>query len=241
LADILGGKFGAGFLSGALSSGISSVVSSVKINNNFWSASFKIASTGLSGGLGSVIGGGNFIDGVRQGLITGTLNHGVHSGWFGTRVAIAAVTGRIRHLFGADALSITINGIAAPVLGIKMEKGVLLVLRGPDAGTAFSLDGLAGVIGLPTLSGEISITELYYSGSLGTIKVESFKGSYREFNLGGDVGISLGAHASYSDVGDGFITIGVGVNYGVGFSPVFGLDANYQLGILSTKGNPFKR
>jgi RHS repeat-associated protein len=235
-----GGTFGSGFLSGALSSGISSAVSSVKIDSNFWSASFKIASTGLSGGLGSVIGGGNFIDGVRQGLITGTLNHGVHSGWFGTRVAIAAVTGRIRHLFGADALSITINGIAAPVLGIKMEKGVLLVLRGPDAGTAFSLDGLAGVIGLPTLSGEISITELYYSGSLKSISMDVLTGSYVEFNLGGDLGISLGSHVSYSDAGQGQITLGIGVSYGIGFSPVLGLDANVQIGISSMNGNPFK-
>jgi hypothetical protein len=63
--------------------------------------------------------------------------------------------------------------------------------------------------------------------------------------LGGGLGSGLTGFTmsliNGNSLGDGFITIGVGVNYGVGFSPVFGLDANYQLGILSTKGNPFKR
>lgn len=68
-----------------------------------------------------------------------------------------------------------------------------------------------------------------------------FTGAYHEFNLGGDLGISLGGHVSYSDAGRNQITLGVGVNYGIGYSPVIGLDVNYQTGILSAKGNPFKR
>ena len=38
-----------------------------------------IASGGLSGGIGSVIAGGNFWQGMRQGLITSGLNHAAHS------------------------------------------------------------------------------------------------------------------------------------------------------------------
>lgn len=35
---------------------------------------------GLTGGLGSVIGGGSFWSGVRQGIITSGLNHVMHAG-----------------------------------------------------------------------------------------------------------------------------------------------------------------
>jgi hypothetical protein len=37
-----------------------------------------IAVGGISGGAGSVIGGGSFLDGFKQGLITSSLNHVVH-------------------------------------------------------------------------------------------------------------------------------------------------------------------
>jgi hypothetical protein len=74
-----GGSFGSGFLSGALSSGISSAVSSVKIDSNFWSASVQVVSGGVAGGFGSQIAGGNFMDGLRQGLITSALNHAAHN------------------------------------------------------------------------------------------------------------------------------------------------------------------
>jgi hypothetical protein len=73
-----GGSFGSGFLSGALSSGISSAVSSVKIDSNFWSASVQVVSGGVAGGFGSQIAGGNFMDGLRQGIITSSLNHVAH-------------------------------------------------------------------------------------------------------------------------------------------------------------------
>jgi hypothetical protein len=34
---------------------------------------------GVSGGTGSVIGGGNFLDGIKQGLITSGLDHTAHA------------------------------------------------------------------------------------------------------------------------------------------------------------------
>ena len=40
-----------------------------------------IASGGVSGGISSMIAGGNFMDGFRQGLITSGLNHVAHSTW----------------------------------------------------------------------------------------------------------------------------------------------------------------
>ncbi|MGI9526814.1 MAG: hypothetical protein ACR2MS_06875 [Weeksellaceae bacterium] len=38
-----------------------------------------------------------------MGAITAGLNHGLHSGLFGRNAAIAALTGRLRHLWGPDA------------------------------------------------------------------------------------------------------------------------------------------
>ena len=38
-----------------------------------------IASGGVSGGISSMIAGGNFMDGFRQGLITSGLNHMAHA------------------------------------------------------------------------------------------------------------------------------------------------------------------
>jgi RHS repeat-associated protein len=88
--DILSG-FAAGAVSSLVSSGVgrlgmsSQIVDGKKIltPNQFGSSPyFKaaiIASGGLSGGLSSVIAGGNFWDGARQGLITAGLNHAMHS------------------------------------------------------------------------------------------------------------------------------------------------------------------
>ncbi len=102
LSALQGGKFGAGALSGAFSSISSSLVGGLNTGSKFLNAAEKIGTAGLSGGVGSVIGGDKFIDGVRQGLISGALNHGVHAGWFGKNMAVAAMTQRLRHLFGPD-------------------------------------------------------------------------------------------------------------------------------------------
>ncbi len=45
---------------------------------DYWRASAMIATGGVSGGVGSVLAGGNFWDGVRNGLISSTLNHAAH-------------------------------------------------------------------------------------------------------------------------------------------------------------------
>ena len=66
-------------------------------------------------------------------------------------------------------------------------------------------------------------------------------GTYTEFNLGGDVGLSIGAHVSLSYItgseGNSFV-IGVGASVGLGFSITL-LDVNIQRGIVDDDGNPF--
>lgn len=93
-----GGKFFAGALSGFVSSMISSGIQGlgqdgggiidaktgkglVAFQNNFGQNYMKaamIVSGGLSGGISSVIAGGNFWQGMRQGLISSGLNHVAH-------------------------------------------------------------------------------------------------------------------------------------------------------------------
>ena len=67
--------------SGAVSSAISSITTGVceaKINSKEWTAAITIAAGGLSGGITSTIAGGDFWDGVCNGLICAGLNHVMH-------------------------------------------------------------------------------------------------------------------------------------------------------------------
>ncbi|MDR2121540.1 MAG: hypothetical protein LBP34_00305, partial [Flavobacteriaceae bacterium] len=96
--SIEGGSFMAGFASGAMSSLVSSGIGALGTNysgagayqdangnygpNKFGASNYfkavSIASGGLSGGISSVIAGGNFWKGVRQGVIVAGLNHLAH-------------------------------------------------------------------------------------------------------------------------------------------------------------------
>jgi len=70
-------SFMSGFASGLVSSLVSSGVSSLQLEGSTLSA-VMLTSGGLSGGISSAIAGGDFWDGVRQGLITSGLNHLAH-------------------------------------------------------------------------------------------------------------------------------------------------------------------
>jgi hypothetical protein len=191
----------------------------------------------VSGGIGSKIAGGNFWDGFRQGAITAGLNHGVHDGWFGANVAAAAMTQQLRHLIGPDAYDWSISGMIAPILGGKLKKGYIQMLRGNNKGDFY--DGLGGVVSTPSLSGEFSKTNLYYSGSVSSMNIDSFTGVYYSLNLGADVGISVGMSASYSPIPNtNNFVLGYGESIGLGFS-LFLFDINLEAGSIGTK-NFFK-
>ncbi|WP_162129631.1 RHS repeat-associated core domain-containing protein [Chryseobacterium populi] len=94
MSVIDGGKFGSGALSGAVSSLMASGMQSLGIDfaatraaggdivyNGFGKEAMKavmIVSGGLSGGISAAIAGGNFWQGVKQGLISSGLNHVAH-------------------------------------------------------------------------------------------------------------------------------------------------------------------
>src|SRR5690606_15241048 len=74
-----GGNFWSGALAGGISSGISTGAGRLLKNaGKVWKAVGIVGSGSVSGGIGSVLGGGNFWDGVRQGAITTGLNHLAH-------------------------------------------------------------------------------------------------------------------------------------------------------------------
>ena len=207
---------------------MATLINGVKIGSKFMNSFAKIGTSGVSGGIGSMIAGGNFIDGMRQGLISGGLNHGIHSGWFGPNVAAAAVTQRLRHLFGPDAVALSGNLSLIAGYGGKYENGAIALLRGKASAKNFQ--GVAGALGFPTASMEISVTNLYYNGPVSNIEMSIFLGNYQEFNLGLDVGISVGVHASISTISSENFVLGIGTNYGAGISPLYGIDANFQIG-----------
>ena len=92
ISQASGGDFGSGFFSGMVSSAIASGVNALGINfaesnanstvyNGFgqdYMQAAMIAAGGLSGGISATIAGGNFWDGLRQGIITSALNHVAH-------------------------------------------------------------------------------------------------------------------------------------------------------------------
>ncbi len=79
MSAIDGESFITGFASGAFSSMLSSGLGGISFKSAYLRNAVIIASGGLSGGVGSVIAGGNFWKGVRQGLITSGLNHMMHA------------------------------------------------------------------------------------------------------------------------------------------------------------------
>ncbi len=81
MSAIDGESFITGFASGAFSSMLSSGLGGISFKSADLRNAVIIASGGLSGGVGSVIAGGNFWKGVRQGLITAGLNHMMHVGY----------------------------------------------------------------------------------------------------------------------------------------------------------------
>jgi len=71
-------NFLSGFVSGGISSAVSSSISSLGIGNYYTRSAAIIGGGTLSGGLVSLISGGNLWNGIRQGFITSALNHVAH-------------------------------------------------------------------------------------------------------------------------------------------------------------------
>lgn len=219
LSVVQGGKFKAGALSGALSSIVASGVGNLNTSSKLWNSIIRISASGLSGGIGSVIGGGKFIDGVRQGLISGGLNHGVHAGWFGEGIAIASITQRVRHIFGPDGFIISATANISGILSTEIEGGVIRVR------TKFGVitKPIAEVgVGLGWIEASVNggITKLYHSGKMSNIRFDDYLGTRFEGNISVNAVISFGASISYSRVqGTNNFVLGTSSSFGIGVSP----------------------
>ena len=172
--------------------------------------------------------GGEFWDGARNGAISAGLNHAVHSGVFGTGLAMAAITGRTRHLFQSDASSFGVTGDASYVMSATGEKGVLWLKNGKDAGFYVMTDKGFGAVTDVSVSAGIELSEYYFSGPLSELTIDVFKGFRMEYNLNvslfGYFGAGLTvvhANAPKTD----YSVYGIGITGSIGFS-LFQLPGN---------------
>ena len=217
-----GGNFASGALSGAISSGLSSAGAALEISD-----AAMIGVGALGGGVGSVLGGGSFVAGVGQGLITSGLNHAAHSGFFGLDYAASLVTGKARHMFGADARSWGVDlDMSTPVAGINTSGGKVKLLRGPQKGQSFFVGEAAGALGFD-ISLSATYTRYYYSGRQGNLTSGLFNGPYTRFNFALSFGIDIGVSATISpQVGQETFILGLGGSIGVGIPTPFTLGAS---------------
>ncbi|GAB5399342.1 MAG: hypothetical protein Aureis2KO_09270 [Aureisphaera sp.] len=229
-STIGGGSFGEGALNGAVSSGIASITAPLGLGA-------QIASGGISSGITSEIQGGSFAKGFTTGIIVSGLNHGLHRGAQATIWPFPGkYFGRLRHLMGPDAVVLGINGdIAGPTGGADVSTGVLLILRGPAAGTAVPVTDLAVAFGLDISIG-VNFGELYFTGHASDIKVDTFLGARFGLDFAVNVyGLDLGVGATFApspDPNDGTFenaVIGVSATVGVGV-PGFLVSANGNYG-----------
>lgn len=142
-----GGNFGQGFVSESMASMIGTGSGSLLKNSNNIIRGIGVVGSGtLSGELGSPISGGNFWDGARNGAISSGLNRALHSGFFGEGLAMSAITGRTRHLFGPDARSFNLTVEGSHGGSMATEVGLLKILRGSEAGVYLMKDVGAGIL-----------------------------------------------------------------------------------------------
>ena len=132
---------------------------------------------------------------------------------------------RWRHLLGPDALYVAGAEDLGIGIGVGFEHGVIIILRGKDAGIYPAQDFS---IGISTASGSLSVeaVKLYYSGD--TVTKDVFYGNRYEANLGADALGHIGFTGVYAPMKDGNMVWGYGITLGVGFSTtIFSGNINY--------------
>ena len=231
--SMTGGDFGSGFLSGSLSSLAATGAHGLLggSNSNFVRGAGTIGSGAVAGGVGSVVGGGSFWDGARNGAISSGLNHGIHTGALGEGLMMAAITGRTRHFFGPIAIAISATGDVSSGVNVGIEKGKLIVLRGKENGI-YDLNDLS--VGGVSASVGVEGVKMYTS----TAKVlkRHFYGNRYEANLSiSGVHVNIGGtgifarHQNQQDftIGYGF-TIGLNaLPFNIGFNLNSGATTEY--------------
>ena len=154
------------------------------------------------------------------------------------KVAVLMITKRLRHLTGPDAIYFSIGVNVNPAIGTSGAKGVILILKGKDAGKHIIVNDIAFSMGLPTISVEGGVANLYHSGSIDDMDISHFIGSYTGINMGIDIGFSVGANISISNIPDSNqFVLAIGKTIGVGASPAHGIDFNIRNGAIIPTGD----
>ena len=213
-----GGDFAHGFVSGAASSLVATGMGSLTQGmDKLGQAIGTIGGGAFAGGVGASIAGGDFWDGFRNGAISAGLNHAVHAGVFGKGLAIAAVTGRTRHLRGPDAIAGALTFDASSGISMSAEGGGIALLVGNEKGF-YSYTDIGMGAGLISVSGGLELVELYSSSSISEVGIKDFSGSRLEINVSGSIlGLSVGGtgvvarHTNELGQRTGGITLGIGV------------------------------
>nr|WP_299381216.1 DUF6443 domain-containing protein [Allomuricauda sp.] len=132
-----------------------------------------------------------------------------------------AYFGKLRHLAGPDAIAISLDiDLATPKIGgVFSPIGVLLVLKGPEAGSIEYIYDIGVAAGLD-ISASGKITELYFNGKTNDIR----KGTFLGLRVGADIAVTVG---------------GIDFGRGISYSPsdtflanaVFGLSTSIGYGI----------
>lgn len=148
------------------------------------------------------------------------------------------ITGRYRHLFGPDAVALSINANASVGAVAKVEGGVLLVLDGVDSGKSYLYQDFGIGAGMASAAINVSVTSLYYSGT-GSFKHDVFLGLRYEANVGADFGVGIGLTGIYAPLTGGEFVIGFGTSVGLGISATI-IDGNLNLGQTS-RTTPWKK
>ena len=257
IQGISGGNAGQSFVTAALSSIASG---GFAMTGSFGSSIVGQSLFGsVAGGVTSRLQGGNFWEGAAIGLTVSLLNHAgkklypaiermlgpkpnKYQIYFkmllqqskasrAVDMAAFAITGRYRHLFGPDAVAMSVNGSAGIGASVKLEAGGLFILNGLDAGEIYMYEDKGVGPSLASASGNVGMTKLYYSGP-GNFHHDVFLGARYELNVGVDVGIGIGGSGIYSSLKDGQFVIGFGFSVGVGVSAT-AFDGNLNYGTTS--------
>lgn len=227
-----GGEFLHGLLGGVIASGMASGIMHAFANTSISQTMqdiITIVGGGLGGGVSSAIAGGNFWQGFGYGVLAAGLNHGVHSGMFGEGLAIAAFTGRLRHVFGPDAIAIAGTGEVTAGFAVGVEKGALVVLRGVEKGI-YNLNDLGFGAGGISASLGVEVIKLYTTAK--NVLKQHFYGTRFEANGSITAGLGLGVSVVASKA-DNYTTIGYGVN--VSFGPQLTIIGNANWGVTTQR------
>jgi len=235
-----GGKYSIGFVSGGTGSLAATGTGHLLRNQNqILQISGMIGSSALIAGGTSQLYGGNFWIGFRNGLISSATNHALH--WAvsaigfnptykkalalrGANPAAAKLSGQNRHRYAADAILYSGYFDTFGLGGTGIEYGILIVLRGDDAGVYSVFDSGVAAAG-PSAGVGLETTFLYSSSD--EVKLDQFVGDRLEFGASAKFGAVFGVNVIYAPhANNSTFTFGYASTIGVDIFPGFNAQIN---------------